>query len=395
MPAGLDTCDVAIIGGGVIGLSCALRIRQAGACVTLLDRGPVGREASWAGAGILDAGSRLRTDPLALLRRASVALYPALIEELREFTGIDPEYVPCGSLDLITDDNQEASARREAAAAERQRTDAGAPLLALLSAEEARRIEPQVAHDIRGALLDRSAARVRNPRLLAALRQACERAGVAVREHVPVRRIAARDGRVEGVETPAGRIGSRWVVLAAGAWSGEVFASSLFDSSDADGAPASLLPVRPVRGQIVLLEHSPPLLQRILQHGRSYLVPRNDGKLLVGSTEEPEAGFEKRNTVQEVAGLLSAGRRLVPALRDASFVAAWSGLRPGSADGMPYLGPVPGWDGLLAATGHFRSGLTLAPITAKLIAECLSGGAPPELQPLRPGRPAAAATARS
>jgi len=369
--------DVLVVGGGVIGCAIGWRLAQAGLGVTLLERGQCGRECSWAGAGILDAGSFARSDPLAGLRRLSVARWPRFVDELRERSGIDPQFLRCGGLDLITDDNQDAAADREVAAAAGLTTPAGEPLVERLTVEQTLEREPQLRAEIRGALLVRDVSQVRNPRLLEALRVACAHAGVRILEHTPAIELVVEDARVVGVRTPGGRLSGDRIVLAAGSW-----------SSQLSPRLAGLVEVHPVRGQIVLLERLPPLLNQVILCGRRYLVCRADGKVLVGTTDEPDAGFDQRNTLAAVRKLTQFAERCAPMLKDATLVRTWAGLRPGTPDGKPYLGPVPGLDGLIAATGHFRSGLTLTPITADLMVELIARGQTEiDLTPFLPGRP--------
>jgi glycine oxidase len=385
--------DVLVIGGGVIGCACAWRLRQAGLSVTLFERRACGQESSWAGAGILDPGSYARSDPLAELRRASCSRYPSFAEELREQTGIDPELIPCGLLDLITDDNQDAAADRELAAANRepaaanrepaaagvgpaaaQKTGVGKhPAVERLSPEQVRQLEPAVGGDIRGALLKREVCQVRNPRLMRALRAACLQSGVRLMEHTTVTSIEC-DGDAPCVRTPDGSHRADWIVLAAGAW------SSLLNASVGE-----VVRVAPVRGQMALLECPAAPIGHIIEHGSSYAVSRRDGRLLIGATVEPDAGFDSRPTAAGVERLLGFVRRFLPPLADCRFVRAWAGLRPGSADGKPYIGPIPGQERLIAATGHYRAGLLLAPITAEIVTELITNGrAAPEWASLAP-----------
>ncbi|MCH8805584.1 MAG: glycine oxidase ThiO [Planctomycetes bacterium] len=369
--------DVLVIGGGIIGCTTAYRLAQAGLAVTIVERGVCGREASWAGAGIIYPGSELRTDFVAQLRRAAIARFPDFVAELRERTGIDPQFVRCGSLDIITDDNQDAAADREVAAAVDHKTNTGEPFIERLTPRQAREHEPNLTPKIRGAVLMRETAQVRNPRLMAALRAACAQAGVKLLEQTAVLDLLVDGARVGGVQTARGPIAAGKVVLAAGAW-----------SSSIDRRLAGLIEVFPVRGQIVLLEMLPRVFTHFILHGRSYLASRLDGKIIVGSTEEPEAGFDKSNTVAGVARLLRVAERFMPRLKDATLLRTWAGLRPGTPDSKPYLGPVPGLEGLIAATGHYRSGLTLAPITADLITQYITQGKTDiDLEPFRPGRP--------
>lgn len=378
MPEANATSDVVIIGGGIIGLSIAWHLAGQGASVTLCDAGRCGRAASWAGAGILHPGSAARDDPLAQLRRTSAAIYPDFVAALAEATGIDSGYERSGLLDLITDDNQQAAAERELRAAAGQMLDDGRPRLLRVDREDLERMVSGIDRRVRGALYVRDAAQVRNPRLLAALIAACRARGVAIREHTPVREILHQNRRVCGVRTASDRIAGGQVVLAAGAWSSLV-----------PGPAPRAAGVHPVRGQIVLLECSSRPFRPVLQSGKHYLVPRPDGLVLVGSTEEPQAGFEDTPTADGVRKLTELAMRFVPPLKAARFLRAWAGLRPATRDGRPLLGRAPGCEGLWVATGHFRSGVVLAPLTGRLMAQWITHGKPASdlsLEPFSPGR---------
>ncbi len=376
------TTDVVVIGGGIIGLSIAWHLARQNASVTVCDADRCGRAASWAGAGILHPGSAARRDPLAQLRRTSAGIYPDFVASLTETTGIDCGYERGGLLDLIRDDNQLAAAERELKAAAGQMLADGRPRLLRVDREDLERIVPGIDRRVRGALHVRDAAQVRNPRLLTALITACRTAGVQIREHTPVYGLLRQQERITGVHTAAGRIACAHVVIAAGAW------SSLLDDPAIEP-----LRIHPVRGQIVLLERRPRPFRPVLQSGKHYLVPRPDGRILVGSTEEPQAGFDATPTAEGVRRLTELAISFVPALREARFVRAWAGLRPATPDGRPRLGPLPGHDGLWIAAGHFRSGVVLAPVTGRLIADWITRGSPQTDIPLEPFDPARA-TAR-
>ncbi|HEY3243779.1 MAG TPA: glycine oxidase ThiO [Phycisphaerae bacterium] len=374
--------DVLVIGGGVIGLSIAYRLRQRGLRVMLLERRRCGREASWAGAGMLIPPNPHRRGPMQLLLRRSLELYPRFCEELAAATGVDPEYEVCGALEILTTEqryrmalsDQRAVAGRGAAPDSKPLSDLQ---IEVLEPARAAAVEPALgATAPYGVLYVRSAAQVRNSRLLPALLIACQRAGVDIREGVTVSGLVRHGERVVGTRTGSTEFHSAAVVLAAGAWSAQV-------------APevAELMPVYPVRGQIVLLWMLQRPFRPIIEERPFYLVPRRDGHVLLGTTEEHDSGFEKRNTPQAVSRLISAALRMVPMLSEASVSAMWSGLRPGTPDRRPYIGPVPGVEGLIAATGHFRSGLMLAPITAEVVADLLTTGKLAyDLSPCRPGR---------
>jgi len=366
-----------IIGGGVIGLTIAWRLAKEGRRITLVERSVCGAEASWAGAGILSALDPRRGDSLAQLRDRSLALYPALCAALHAESGIDPEYERCGELELVLSKDAVPAAKSLHRAADCSGDREGPPNFEYLDAQEVARVEPRVSKAIQGAVYCRATAQVRNPRLLQALRASCIKAGVDIREATVARGLAtAHNGRVDGVVTDGATIAADRVVLCAGAW-----------SSALDPRLATLMPVHPVRGQMVLLQFDERPFAPVISQGKIYIVPRRDGHVLIGSTEEPEAGFQCRNTAKGIAHLLESAMTLVPSLDGARVMRMWAGLRPGTPDDKPYLGAVPGMDGLIAATGHYRTGLTIAPATAEAIVALLETRSYDiDLTSCRPGR---------
>lgn len=356
--------DVLVVGGGVIGCACALRLAQDGLRVHVLDGEAPGRAASWAAAGIVDPVSARRRDPIAELRRASCALYPEWIADLRARSGIDPEFRVDGGLTLITSARAHAAAERACAAAHAHPQPAERCALERIDAAALSEREPALAPVAGGALLDRRIGQVRPPRLLRALRAACRSAGVVLESGARVDELCCGGGRVTGVSVGGAPRGAGAVLLAAGAWSTRI-GSRL----------AGLVDVHPVRGQMVAFSGRAGVLRRVILVGRRYLVPRADGLILAGSTEEPEAGFESQVSASGIEGLIRFARECMPALGDVS--ATWAGLRPATRDRKPILGPVPGLQGLHVATGHFRNGIALAPITAAVIACGVQGVAPP------------------
>jgi glycine oxidase len=368
--------DVVIIGGGVIGLACAWQLAREGLKVTVVERGQCGQEASWAGAGVLQCGNWHRRDPLVALLRESLRRYDTFAAELRERTKIDPEFIHCGSFELLFEDQQYRMAASEVRIAENYRETYGRAVLELLPPEEAHRLEPNIHSEILGVKANSVTCQVRNPLLMAALKAACLLDNVRIVEHCAVREILREGDQAAGVRAETGRFSSPNVVLSAGPW------SSLIEDE-----VGQLVQVYPVRGQIVLLETPRRLFTHIVERGKCYMVPRLDNRIVVGATEEHEAGYDKRNTAEGVCHLLTLCQKLVPALSGATVVRTWAGLRPGTPDRGPYLGAVPGWRGLWSASGHFRSGLILAPITGQIMADLIVRGSTPwDIARIAPGR---------
>jgi glycine oxidase len=350
--------DVVVVGGGIIGLSVAYFLANDGASVTVLDRGDLGAEASWAGAGILPPGNPDRAAThLDKLRAIGSAGFAAFSAELRERTGIDNGYRRCGGIEFLQPEDEGLPALWKAE---------GIAVYSL-TREGVARLEPALAPVPGPAFLLPDTAQVRNPWHLRALIAACRELGVNLRPHTPVAGWERGVGRVVGARLGNGDIvtGGRYL-LAAGAWS-EAFLELLGQAPH----------LHPVRGQIVLFKHPRPgVLGRVLTLGKEYLVPRGDGRILVGSTEEPEASFEKGNTPDGVAKLRELAVRTVPALGQAEVEKCWSGLRPGSPDGLPFLGGVPGWADVFVAAGHFRAGVQLSLGTGRAMAELMTGKEP-------------------
>lgn len=353
--------DCLIVGGGVIGLSLAYELAASGRSVHVIDRGQPGQESSWAGAGILPP-CLVHEQATAYERLAALSyeLHPQWAMQLREETGIDNGYRRCGGVYLARD-AADGTELTEAANEWRRRglrvEDVSGPRL--------QAIEPALAPAARAFLLP-DEAQLRNPRHLKALLAACLRRGVQVSAGVEAEDFIVAGRRVTGVRTVAGTLSAESVCICGGAWS-----RGLAARLKVEPAPS----VRPVRGQMVLLACDQPLLNRVINDGPRYLVPRSDGRVLVGSTEE-NAGFDKRTTGGAIEELLRFATQLAPALASARFERCWAGLRPGTADGLPYLGRLPGLDNAFIAAGHFRQGLYLSPATAVVMTQLILGQTP-------------------
>lgn len=384
------SADVVVVGGGLIGLACAWRAAEHGLLVTVVDDSP-GSGASGVAAGMLAPVTEVTYGEEALLRLgiASAGRWPAFAADLEAAAEMDVRYRPDGTL-LVAYDSDDRRLLDELVAfmaeldldAERLRSRA------------CRQREPMLSPRIRGGVMASSDHQVDPRRVLTALQRACDRAGVVSRAD----RVATVDhdgAGVRGVTLAGGeRLEAPRVVLAAGVWSGRI-----------GGLPDDVRPtVRPVKGQILRVRTTDgaPLLRgavRGLVHGRSiYLVPRQDGGIVIGATQE-ERGFDAAVTAGGIRELLDDAVRIVPGIDEVELVAAEAGLRPGTHDNRPLIGPTR-LEGLLLATGHFRNGVLLTPITADAIAGALAGGTPDPVaavaSPERAGvRPVGAPTAGS
>lgn len=357
--------DVLIVGAGVIGLSLAYELSLRGQRVSVLERGEPGQEASWAGAGILPPGNRqaARTawEQLAGL---SAELHVEWAERLKSATGIDTGYRRCGGLYLALQHADAQRTQAELAVLDLVHRDWQQQHVRcdLLTAEAARSLEPALdSRAIAAAIHLPDECQLRNPHHLRALIAAVTARGVVIERGVTVTGCQRSGDRITALETSTGlRTGGQYV-FNAGAWT-RILAETC----------GLALALEPIRGQIVLVATASPVIRKVINHGKRYLVPRCDGRLLIGATEE-RVGFVKANTPDAVMSLMEFAERLVPALGKARFERAWSGLRPGTADGLPYLGRAPGLENLYIASGHFRSGLQLSPATAVVMSQCLLG----------------------
>lgn len=350
--------DVLVIGGGVIGLTVARKLAKSKLSVTLLERDRIGQHASWASAGVLAAAAWHRRDAIVTFQRNSLRMWPQFCAEIHEESGINPEYVNCGGMELILEDQQYRMAQSETQAAMKagHLDFRNEPVLQFLSPEEACGIEPSISRDCLGIKYATLTSHIRTPRMLRAVAAAAQAAGATIIENCTVIGLQRNGDRVTGVTTMQGPYHAGRVVLCAGTWSSQI-----------DAELGKLVQVYPVRGQLLLLRMPPGIPGRIVKHRKTYVVPRLDGHVLVGSTEEHESGFECFTTTEGLEHLRTSSLRIVPGLQQATIVRGWAGLRPGTPDRRPYIGLVPGYDGLLAATGHFRTGFGLAPLTADVI----------------------------
>ncbi|NIL96020.1 MAG: glycine oxidase ThiO [Planctomycetales bacterium] len=362
----MPSADCLVVGAGVVGLSLAYELSGQGIRVEVLERGTAGREASWAGAGILPAASDRPGDPpYDRLSGLSVRLHAQWSRRLADQTRIDNGYRRCGGLYVARSDSETAALNDEMAALGGR----GVTLIPLNAAQLASR-EPALAGLTKGPLQAcfhvPEVAQLRNPRHLQALITACRQRGVRFIEHASAQRMDVQNGRLRQLHTSAGLLRAEQYCFTTGAWT-----SKLLEQLGCQ------LPIKPIRGQMVLLKLPEQRLRSIVHLGQAYLVPRDDGRILVGSTME-DVGFDKRTTARTISDLLNFATSIMPELAEADVEQCWAGLRPSSPEGMPYLGAVPGLENAYVAAGHFRWGLYLSPATAVLLTE-LMRGVPPQI----------------
>ena len=361
---------VAIIGAGVIGLGIAWRLAAKGATVDVFDRAAAGSGSSHAAAGMLAACCEAEPgeDALVALGRDSQARWPAFAAELLKASGVDVELRQEGTLVVALTADDQARIHHHLA----HQKKLGLPL-EWISAAETRRREPHLAGKLAGALWSPEDHQVDNRKLAAGLRIAAEAAGATIHEHTPVKEISIAGGRADGVILADGvKVEADVVVLAAGAWSRGI----------AGVAPEHRPPVRPIKGQMLALKMDPaaPLINHVIWAPGVYMVPRRDGRLIIGATVEEKA-FDTSLTAGGLLTLLEAAWRTVPSIEELAIDEMWVGHRPGSRDDAPILGPGPA-HGLIYATGHHRNGILLAPVTADAVAKLvLEGTLDPAIRP--------------
>ena len=346
--------DVAIAGGGVIGGSIALELARAGLRVGVFDRQQPGQEASWASAGIIspapeNPGQIASVD----LAKKSAAMYPEFVSKIEEISGKRTGYRAKGTLQALFSRDAKAELSTMIAVYH------GLGLKAEpLRADDARELEPALSEEIEAAVLRPDEASVDNRALTAAVLEAAQRSGAEVFSGSGVKAIWHEGNSCRGVTLQNEKVEAKWTVIAAGCFSGTI-----------EGV-AAYAPVKPAKGQMVSLRADDLTIERVLWSEKIYLVPRDDGRILAGATVE-YAGFDKRVTAGGIEKVLGAAIELAPRLKNARIEETWAGLRPDSQDHLPILGPT-GLEGLLMATGHFRSGILLTPITARLIREWIT-----------------------
>jgi glycine oxidase len=350
----MKSFDVAIAGAGLIGSSIALELAQAGLKVAVFDRAEPGREASWASAGILspapESPAMISMVPLA---KASMSLYPALVANVEEISGEKVGFRPKGTIDVFF--TKDAIPDLSTLIALHH----GMGLKAEpLRPEDARELEPSLSPELEAAALRPEEASIDNRALTHAMLSAAKNSGVEVFAGTGVTGIVQEAGRCTGLKLENETVSAKWTVIAAGCFSAQIEGVKEF------------APVRPAKGQMVSLRADGLKIERVIWGEKIYIVPRNDGRILAGATVE-YVGFDKQVTAGGIEKLLSAAIEVIPEFANARVEETWAGLRPDSPDHLPILGPTD-IDGLVIATGHFRSGVLLTPITARLVRQWIT-----------------------
>jgi glycine oxidase len=346
--------EAVIAGGGLIGGAIALELALAGVRVAIFELGEPGREASWASAGILSpAPENPATIPLVPLGKASMSLYPQFIARVEEISGQEVGFRAKGTVEALfsRDAARELSTHVALHHGWGLRAEA-------ISAVDARELEPALSPELEAAVLRPDEASVDNRALTQAVLAAARKSGAEIFSHREVRGVWREKQRCAGLLFENEKVSANWTIIAAGSFSASIAGVDAY------------APVRPAKGQMVSLRAERLKIERVLWSDKIYLVPRNDGRILAGATVE-YVGFDRKVTAGALAKVLSGALELAPDLAHARVEETWAGLRPDSPDHLPILGPAD-IDGLMIATGHFRSGILLTPITARLIREWIT-----------------------
>ncbi len=346
--------DCIIIGAGIMGLLSARELAMAGLQVCVLDQSAVGRESSWAGGGILSPLYPWRYhEPVQRLAHWSQQVYPELVQTLYDDTGIDPERRESGL--LVIGINELAAAQTWAKKYPMALTTLDKPQLRSLAPT----LADSLVESVEQSMWFADIAQVRNPCLLKSLTQDVLRRGVEIREQTQVESLLIYKNQIKGVQTPNGKIEAERVLACSGAWTRELLQATDF-----------MVNVQPVKGQMLMYKASPTLLSQVILHQDRYVIPRRDGRILIGSTLE-YTGFDKATSQTANEDLQQAAQQIIPALADYPIERHWAGLRPGTAEGIPYIYADENVEGLYVNSGHFRNGVVLAPASTRLITDII------------------------
>jgi glycine oxidase len=344
--------EIIVIGGGAIGMLMARELHRAGADILLLDRGPLGGESSWAGGGIISPLCPWRYDAsVNRLAELSKALYPDIVSQLRDESGVDCELINSGL--LVTDMGEAGQALAWA-------RDWSIEMRLIDNAIEIHKIEPATSDDLDAGLWMPDIMQIRNPKLVKALKGSLSSLGIVFREYTPALQLVTESGSIRGVLTATETLYADRVIVTSGAWTTNLMT--------AIQTPA----VEPVKGQMIMFRAKAGLIRRMVLSSDHYIIPRRDGRVLAGSTLE-RTGFDKSTTNNARTELKNAAVQIIPALNGCEIERHWAGLRPGTANGIPYICEHPEISGLFINAGHYRNGIVLGTASSKLMTELVIG----------------------
>jgi glycine oxidase len=356
--------EMVIAGGGVMGLSCAWRLAQRGIKTTILEQGRCGGGASRAALGALWPPPTVLAGSLQQLHRRSLWGFQDFLQQLQAASGLAVDYLRQGKLEFLLSPRAAQEAKTEAAHAIESwpRLESG-PVMEILTSEQILRLEPHLKEVAPEAQLCRWSAQVNMDQLIAALTAACTKSGVEIHEDSPVTGLKFDSKSVTSVQAGERSISTAAVLLCAGIGTGRI-----------EPALESSAPIKPVKGQALLLRTDKPIIRHIIKNGPVFLVPWPDGRILVGSTTEPDAGMDMSNTAEGVEFLLSGAIKTCPGLARAAIEKIWAGLRPTGPSHRPVMGLVPGLENLYVCAGHFKIGIGMTPLASQIMAKLISEG---------------------
>ena len=352
------TYDVVIVGGGVNGASIAYQLAKAGKKIVILEKDTLACQASNAAAGMLAAQAEIEQDgPFLQFALKSQAMFPAIAHELLEYSGIDIELINKGMLKIAETEEIATELKKQVAFQQNFNSE-----IQWLDTKELHEKEPNLSPSICGAMYIPNDGHVMPPKLSLAFAKAAAHFGAEIYEYTEALSFLFENGRVKGVKTTAGTFHSEQIVVATGAWAFELLKDSGLDFT-----------VYPVKGECFSVKSEKPIINRtIFSEKRGYLVPKRNGEIYIGATMV-EHTFDNRITAGGIYEILERALKIVPQIRDAPWERVWSGIRPQTGDGYPYIGEHPEWKGLFVAAGHFRNGILLSPLTGKLVVQLLDG----------------------